>query len=160
MPDFKRPWINSIGQIDEIFHLQVLGPHATANTIAQAVQKGQTLSTKEKLGIEFTIFFMRLFAKEGGILFCFCRSVCIPSAVRAISFDLFAWKLPNLVQWLPLESRRPVTKVKVKLLIFIQWVVYSISLFDVNQTCDSICLSRDDRFLRAYWEIIASSFCL
>nr|XP_022331417.1 putative elongator complex protein 1 [Crassostrea virginica]XP_022331418.1 putative elongator complex protein 1 [Crassostrea virginica] len=27
----------------------VLGPHATANTIAQAVQKGQTLSTKEKL---------------------------------------------------------------------------------------------------------------
>jgi hypothetical protein len=29
---------------------QVLGPHATANTIAQAIQRGQSLSTKEKLG--------------------------------------------------------------------------------------------------------------
>ena len=31
--------------------------------------------------------------------------VCRPSNVHSISYDLFAWKLPNLVQWMPLKSR-------------------------------------------------------
>ena len=30
---------------------------------------------------------------------------CSPSDVRSIYFDPLAWKLPNLVQWMPLESR-------------------------------------------------------
>lgn len=34
----------------------MLGPHATANTIAQAVQRGQNLTTKEKLGIFLFLF--------------------------------------------------------------------------------------------------------
>ena len=32
-------------------------------------------------------------------------SVCRPSVVRSISFDLFTWSIPNLVQWLPSMSR-------------------------------------------------------
>ena len=40
--------------------------------------------------------------------YCFIpvdRLVCRPSDVRSISFDPFAWKLPNLVQWMPIERR-------------------------------------------------------
>ena len=56
-------------------------------------------------------------------------SVCRPSVVRSISFDLFTWSIPNLVQGLPLMSRFQVTcsKVKVKPLFSAHCVFCSIS---------------------------------
>ena len=42
------------------------------------------------------------FGKGGHIVY---RSVCIPSDVGSISFNLFAWKCPNIVQWMPLVRR-------------------------------------------------------
>ena len=48
--------------------------------------------------------------KKGDILLCTCRSVslliiCKPSNVCSIFFYHSARKLPNLVQWMPLDSR-------------------------------------------------------
>ena len=55
------------------------------------------------------------------------RSICRPSDVRSISFDLYAWKLPNLVWWMPLREKLfPIdfqvtwSGVKIKLLVFVQ----------------------------------------
>ena len=44
------------------------------------------------------IIFLSLPLKKEGILFCICWLA---------PFDSFAWKLPNLVQWMPLGSRWP-----------------------------------------------------
>ena len=45
--------------------------------------------------------------KKGAYCFALvCPFVCRPSDVRSTSLDPFAWKLPNLVQWKPLGSRR------------------------------------------------------
>ena len=39
-----------------------------------------------------------------GTLLCTCRPFYRLSDIHSISFDPFAWKLPNLVQWLPLRN--------------------------------------------------------
>ena len=85
-----------------------------------------------KVQVSSSYFYAPLWKK---VAYCFalvgqsvCRSVCKPSDVRSIFFYHSARKLPNLVQRMPLESRCLVTfsKVKVKLLVFIVHVVYSI----------------------------------
>ena len=52
------------------------------------------------------------------------RSVWRPSDVCSIALHPFAWKLTNLVQWMPLETRCSLlifrSKVKVKLQVFVQ----------------------------------------
>ena len=56
--------------------------------------------------------FMSTFEKRGHIIACRCQSVGLsismysrPSDVHSICFDPLARKMPNLVLWMPLESR-------------------------------------------------------
>ena len=53
-----------------------------------------------------SVFFIPLLKKKV-ILFCTGWSVCRPIDVGSISFNPCARKLPNLVQWMPLESIWP-----------------------------------------------------
>ena len=67
-------------------------------------------SLLESTSISIKFLFLCPPLKKGGILRCTCRSVsllivCRPSDVRSIFFYHSAGKLPNLVQWMPLESR-------------------------------------------------------
>ena len=71
--------------------------------------------------------------KKMGILFRTClsvgwsvdRLVCRPSDVHSISFDLFAWKLPELILWMALEIRKSLlifrSQVKVKCWSLYKW---------------------------------------
>lgn len=69
--------------------------------------------------------------RNGGGIFFICKSVCV---VRSIYFDPLAWELPNLVKWLPFESKcaqwifSTWSKVLVKLLVRCTDVVLSVSL--------------------------------
>ena len=50
----------------------------------------------------FKIYLSPLPNWKRGILLCNCgRSDYRPSDIRSISFDPFAWKMPNWVQWVP-----------------------------------------------------------
>ena len=51
-------------------------------------------------------FYTPLWNKKGHVVFhmLVSRSICRSSDVRSISFDPYAWNLPNLVWWTPLEN--------------------------------------------------------
>ena len=102
----------------------------------------------------FQYIFMILFLffapnEKGGILFCNCRyvglSVCRPSVVRSICFDLFTWSIPNLVQGLLSISRW-------SLLVFRSHVQRSRSNYSFEPSLLSTlyilipCLLASDRF--------------